>query len=182
MTNTAEIPPAGFSHPTAMQPVSPLVATGDAGGPPEPPLWRRHLGAFVVAAAILLVGAGGIVTWASASDAASSPQLSTPPAVSPSSPSTGIGSYSNSSYSPADQSFLVTIRQYNVPFSNESGAISLGHTVCSMIGQGHSPATVMSGIANNGTQYRYTYGQAGSLVGASIGAFCPQYGSLVGAN
>lgn len=51
--------------------------------------------------------------------------------------------------------------------------IHLGHTICSDLGKGESVLDAMKGLFTSGIGAR----DAGSLVGASIGAYCPQFSS-----
>jgi Protein of unknown function (DUF732) len=53
--------------------------------------------------------------------------------------------------------------------------IHLGHTICSDLSHGRSVTDAMKGLYTSGIGAR----DAGALVGASIGAYCPQYSNEV---
>ena len=63
--------------------------------------------------------------------------------------------------------------QANFPGVDNAAALRLGHSVCSALNAGASLTDVGQVIINNG----FSASDAGTLVGLSVGAFCPQYES-----
>ena len=63
----------------------------------------------------------------------------------------------------------------NFPGTSRSAALNLGNAICSALGEG----TSLLEIGNIGVNSGFTPEQAGQIVGASIGALCPEYKYLV---
>ena len=186
MSNTIE-PPAGFPRPTDV-PHDPF-ALGHPSGPlpippaapaPAPSAWRQHLGALIVAAAILVVGTAGVVTWAATSHHDPAPTVTSPSTSS--STSSGYSSDGTEGRTYMDTRYLATLRQQGVPFTTEYGMIAGGHSVCNAISQGGMPGPLAVQLANRSQAPVWTPEQGGAVVGASIGAYCPQYKPLIGLN
>jgi hypothetical protein len=136
---------------------------------------HRHLGAILVAAAILLVGGGGIATRAAINSSANAAPAN---AWSSSASGTSNGFVGSSS---ADQRFVSVVQDGGLPIttSNQQDFITVGHNVCGMLAQGYSVVPMISYLT---TQKGYSSSQAATFVGASIGAYCPQYRPAAGTN
>lgn len=74
-----------------------------------------------------------------------------------------------------DAVFLRTLNDGGI-HGNPSGVINLGHKVCDGLAAGASPAMIEQTMASNGTDsFHLSFDQAGFLVGASVGVYCPGY-------
>ncbi|QIG61829.1 hypothetical protein SEA_EPONINE_56 [Mycobacterium phage Eponine] len=82
---------------------------------------------------------------------------------------------SPSSATTMDDLFIAALNKEGVPYNNNpAGAVDLAHTVCHALDMGVGLGTVMLTIVQAGDGY-WTVEQAGSFVGASIGAYCIEH-------
>jgi Protein of unknown function (DUF732) len=73
-----------------------------------------------------------------------------------------------------DDAFLAALTGKGIHFKSPDKALIAGHEVCDELVGGKSPTQVASTVQSNTAMDGY---HAGFFVGASIRAFCPQYGS-----
>jgi len=73
----------------------------------------------------------------------------------------------------ANVTAFLDLIQANFPGVDNAAALRLGHSICSALNAGASLTDVGQVIINNG----FSASDAGTLVGLSVGAFCPQYES-----
>lgn len=82
---------------------------------------------------------------------------------------------SYSSSTDADARFLSVLRSNGVaPTGSDAAATGIGHAVCGRLDGGASVASQVYGILGEQGN-RFTNAQAAAVVGASIGAYCPQH-------
>jgi len=75
----------------------------------------------------------------------------------------------------SDEDVFYAYISENFPGTSRSAALNLGNAICSALGEG----TSLLEIGNIGVNSGFTPEQAGQIVGASIGALCPEYKYLV---
>jgi hypothetical protein len=72
-----------------------------------------------------------------------------------------------------DDAFLDTLAHYDVPEpGGATGALAVGHTVCSSLRTGTAPMSAITLVYLANTTY--TTADAAHFVGAAIGSFCPE--------
>jgi hypothetical protein len=72
-----------------------------------------------------------------------------------------------------DEAFMSTIRESGIIITDPAEVIAGGHQACEYIAAGHTAHDAMRlAMANNPT---LTLENASTLIGAAIGAYCPQY-------
>lgn len=76
---------------------------------------------------------------------------------------------------PSNEDVFYAYISDNFPGTSRTDALNLGNAICSALGQGSS----LLEIGNIGVNSGFTPEQAGQIVGASIGALCPEYKYLV---
>jgi hypothetical protein len=75
--------------------------------------------------------------------------------------------------SAADEAFMSSLREDGIIVTNPTEVIANAHGVCQYIAAGHTAHEAMrSAMADNRT---LTLENAATLIGAAIGAYCPQY-------
>jgi hypothetical protein len=76
-------------------------------------------------------------------------------------------------YSGTDEAFMAALREDGIIVSNPTEVIANAHAVCQYIAAGHTAHEAMRSVmADNRT---LTLENAATLIGAAIGAYCPQY-------
>ena len=75
-----------------------------------------------------------------------------------------------------DASFISTLDMLGIHYSSEAGAIRLAKTVCSNFESGMDGYTSIMAIAASGM---YSTPQAGAMVGAATGIYCPEFEHLI---
>lgn len=162
---------------------SPPTDDGPSVRAPGPSLWRRHLGAILIAGAILIVGAGGVAAWIGTRTPAAAPPPVAQSASSSASTSVDTQVSSSSGLDFNDTRYIATLRGANIPVQTGTEVywVGMGHKACEALDAGNSATKLITGLASDtsGT-VRYSYQQSASLVGASIGAYCPSYASQIG--
>lgn len=79
-----------------------------------------------------------------------------------------------SSLSSTDIAFLAVLDHYGITYPSPSAAIAGGHAICKLLDDGMKPYTVGLFVEkNSGLDMQHT----AYLVGASIGAYCPEHES-----
>ncbi|MDL5160595.1 DUF732 domain-containing protein [Actinomycetospora termitidis] len=76
-----------------------------------------------------------------------------------------------------DRVFLETLRKSGIQFANEADATVSARHGCESMDGGMTPQRVLSSIQGSGS---WTRNQAGEILGAAIGAYCPRYLYLLG--
>lgn len=76
------------------------------------------------------------------------------------------------STSPTDEKFLEALRSHDISYESPEWAIWDGHQTCLALDNGYSPTQVAEALMQ---QTRLDAYHAGFFVGASIGAYCPQW-------
>lgn len=74
-----------------------------------------------------------------------------------------------------DWAFIHTLDHFGIYYSSTAAAVDAGHALCDGLDAGLS-VTALGVIAMNAG---YTTKDAGTIVGAAIGAYCDQYAYLV---
>ncbi|MGH7954445.1 MAG: DUF732 domain-containing protein [Gloeomargaritales cyanobacterium] len=77
----------------------------------------------------------------------------------------------------SDQLFIANLDKGNVPHTDDSQTIKLGHSVCTQLDSGVSFVSVGLSLMSTGLDVN----QAGFLIGTSIGAYCPSHTGLISA-
>lgn len=72
-------------------------------------------------------------------------------------------------------SYLQTLDQAHVPYDNAGEMVDLGNTVCRQARGGTALDEVGQNVINNG----FTPSQAGFIMGAAVGIFCPDMQSAM---
>jgi hypothetical protein len=72
----------------------------------------------------------------------------------------------------ADNAYLNDLSSAGIDVKSPQAAIALGHTICSQLKSGINPVAILSDIAEAGELSDY---QAGAIVAAAAGVYCPQY-------
>lgn len=75
---------------------------------------------------------------------------------------------------PNDDKFLAALRSQGINYRSAATAISAGHSVCTALDHGEAPSQVAQDMMNSSNLDGF---HAGYFVGASIGAYCPNYAS-----
>jgi hypothetical protein len=88
--------------------------------------------------------------------------------------STGNASTTNNAAA-EDSVYISTLDQYNIPYSSATNAIAAAHSICDELANGTTGSAIIFTIAA-GTTYSQT--QAGAIVGASVGSYCPQFKTI----
>lgn len=70
-----------------------------------------------------------------------------------------------------DQVFLNTLRGYNIQFADETRATTVARWNCDYLDGGATLQQVLANIQGAG----WGYNDAGAILGASVGAYCPRY-------
>lgn len=178
-------PPPGYPPPAGVAPWPPNqshLPSSPSGGQPqafavypvpprEVPLVRRHLGAIVIAATILLVGLAGVGAWVFTStfDRATVSNSTNSPTTS------GGGVFDTATTeASSDQRFMSVLQNGGFPVTstNQQDFITVGHNICGMLAQGYTTPPMITFLT---TQKGYSSSQAATFVGASIGAYCPEF-------
>lgn len=74
--------------------------------------------------------------------------------------------------------YIATLDSEHIYYSSEDAAIGLGRAICQGLDAGMSPtAIVATGL--EATHGLYSPYEIGYITGASVGAFCPEYASLI---
>lgn len=89
---------------------------------------------------------------------------------------TGIGVSARAAADPVDDyAYLTTLDHFQVFYSSDEAAISVGHSVCDALDVG----LTVTNIAMIAVRAGYTPSEGGYIVGAAIGAYCDEYGYLL---
>jgi hypothetical protein len=75
---------------------------------------------------------------------------------------------------PNDDKFIPALQSQGITFQSPEAAIGAGHLVCTKLGQGETETQVAQDVINETDLDPY---HAGYFVGASVGAYCPQFGA-----
>lgn len=98
---------------------------------------------------------------------------STTPTTTPTTTSAKVNPYTAGDMSGAhDQNFLLIVKASHIPYGTDQDILDAGHVTCFSFDQGESLDTV---VAQMDKFYNATRYQEGTLIGASIGNFCPKY-------
>ena len=89
-----------------------------------------------------------------------------------------IGLAARANATPVDDAFIAVIDNAGIGYPSEAYAIYTAHQVCAALVYGATPKTVALQVLANNADDLTPY-QAGAFVGASIGAYCPEYGGEV---
>jgi Protein of unknown function (DUF732) len=73
---------------------------------------------------------------------------------------------------PLDDKFLAALASQSITYRAPDGAIGAAHLVCTRLDQGADKGQVAQEVMDNSDLDPY---HAGYFVGASVGAYCPQY-------
>ncbi len=73
---------------------------------------------------------------------------------------------------PIDDRFLAALQSQSITYRSPDAAIAAAHLVCDRLDQGADKAQVAQEVMDNSDLDPY---HAGYFVGASVGAYCPQY-------
>jgi Protein of unknown function (DUF732) len=73
---------------------------------------------------------------------------------------------------PLDDKFLAALASQNITYRAPDAAIAAAHLVCTRLDQGADKGQVAQEVMDNSDLDPY---HAGYFVGASVGAYCPQY-------
>lgn len=77
-----------------------------------------------------------------------------------------------------DVAFITTLDVFGIDYDNsEADAIALGHSICDALAAGHTPATIARVGQRDGG---YSKIDSEHVVGAAIGAYCDEFGPLIG--
>jgi Protein of unknown function (DUF732) len=71
-----------------------------------------------------------------------------------------------------DAKFLAALTSRGITFTSPEVGIAAGHVACDKLDGGETPTQVAQDVMNSSSLDGY---HAGYFVGASIGAYCPQY-------
>jgi Protein of unknown function (DUF732) len=75
---------------------------------------------------------------------------------------------------PNDDKFIPALQSQGITFQSPEAAIAAGHLVCTKLAQGETETQVAQDVINETDLDPY---HAGYFVGASVGAYCPQFGA-----
>ena len=75
---------------------------------------------------------------------------------------------------PNDDKFLPALQSQGITYQSPEAAIAAGHHVCEKLEQGETETQVAQDVIDNTDLDPY---HAGYFVGASVGAYCPQFGA-----
>ena len=75
---------------------------------------------------------------------------------------------------PNDDKFIPALQSQGITFQSPEAAIAAGHLVCTKLGQGETENQVAQDVINETDLDPY---HAGYFVGASVGAYCTQFGA-----
>jgi hypothetical protein len=73
---------------------------------------------------------------------------------------------------PIDDKFLAALQAQSITYRSPEAAIAAGHLVCTELDQGQPKSQVAQDVIDQTDLDPY---HAGYFVGASVGAYCPQY-------
>ena len=73
---------------------------------------------------------------------------------------------------PNDDKFLPALQSQGITYQSPDAAIAAGHHVCEKLDQGETETQVAQDVIDNTDLDPY---HAGYFVGASVGAYCPQF-------
>lgn len=83
----------------------------------------------------------------------------------------------------ADAKFAEQVAALNIPLG-ETDLPALGHGICDMLTTGlagtANPVPVVRGVVNRLASTGMSRGQAGGLMRAAVGVYCPQHGRFMG--
>jgi hypothetical protein len=71
-----------------------------------------------------------------------------------------------------DERYLAALSSHGITYTSPEVGIAAGHLVCTKLDGGEAPTDVAKDVMNSSSLDGY---HAGYFVGASIGAYCPQY-------
>lgn len=75
---------------------------------------------------------------------------------------------------PDDDKFIPALQSQGITFQSPEAAIAAGHLVCTKLAQGETETQVAQNVIDETDLDPY---HAGYFVGASVGAYCPQFGA-----
>ena len=75
---------------------------------------------------------------------------------------------------PNDDKFLPALQSQGITYQSADAAIAAGHLVCMKLDQGETETQVAQEVIDSTDLDPY---HAGYFVGASVGAYCPQFGA-----
>ncbi|OBK35672.1 hypothetical protein A5658_09150 [Mycobacterium sp. 1245111.1] len=73
---------------------------------------------------------------------------------------------------PIDDRFLAALQSRQITYKSAEAAIAAAHQVCTELGEGRTKADVAQEVIDRSGLDPY---HAGYFVGASVGAYCPQF-------
>ena len=123
-------------------------------------LTRLTAGLAAVALAVLVLAGCGSTSSLVDTVAAAQPTEAAPTAPAPEPPT----------HTTLEQVYLDTLAAENIRLGSDAHAIEVGHGVCDVLESGYTFAQVGNVIVETGN---FTPYQAGYIVGAAAGAFCP---------
>jgi Protein of unknown function (DUF732) len=75
---------------------------------------------------------------------------------------------------PNDDKFIPALQSQGITYQSPEAAIAAGHLVCTKLEQGETETQVAQDVIDTTDLDPY---HAGYFVGASVGAYCPQFGA-----
>lgn len=103
----------------------------------------------------LLIVAATVTSCASESEVPTRTAAEAPPVVDP------------------DQQYLTILDRFSVPQTTDDEMIEIGRLICNNLDLGMSKEAAGLPLYYSGTEF--SLGEAGSIVGAAINAYCPQH-------
>ena len=80
-----------------------------------------------------------------------------------------------------DQQFLTVVKELKVPVKSDEDAIAIGREICTALDAGRiEPAPTVRGLISRLRAQGLDKGQSVNVVRGAVGAYCPQYTSIVG--
>lgn len=75
-----------------------------------------------------------------------------------------------------DDAFIATLEKLDIPYGSAQAAIEAGHATCSLLDSGLDVVQVSAMLQTRADMSPH---QADEFVGASVGAYCPQYADQI---
>ena len=134
---------------------------------------------IVLALSVLVLGGVGMAACGTDSPSqpvsvGTYPATTTAPATSTAAP-TAAPAIAVSKWTPTEQLFIDTLTREGVQYSSEANLVNGGRATCDYLDTGASIKAASAVAINAGLSPR----DAGSLIGASVAAFCPRHSDAV---
>lgn len=121
---------------------------------------------------ILVIGGAVAFALSQESDDDNQAPSNTPAVAAPTNPSTAEAATPPVVVDP-NQQYLSILDRFSVPQTADDEMIEIGRLICSNLDLGMSKEAAGLPLYYSGTEY--SLGEAGSIVGAAINAYCPQH-------